>query len=319
MGRVMAVETVRERLDPDLERIARANLKELGDIRIDDVLSFIDRGIENMPSYMDLYRRWETQQWAVGDLDFTLDRQDWLDAEDMDRKATLWSHRLFFNGEERVTSTLAPFVWAAPTPEIEIFLSTQMVDEARHTVFFDRWWHEVVGTDTKNLSELLVEIRPDTNEGYNELFYERLPSTAQRLASNPKDFEAFVEGITLYHLLIEATLALTGQRFELEAMREEGNTDRGFYRGFTAVARDESRHVSFGIKVLQDAVREDAARYAPIIQKTLVECLPLVSTTLDPPDPRYITDYGHTESEILQFAFDSLNKRLRAIGINLAA
>src|SRR6266852_721104 len=104
----MAVETEREQLDPDLERIARANLKD------------------------------------VGALDFTLDRQDWLDASDMDRKATLWSHRLFFNGEERVTSTLAPFVWAAPTPEIEIFLSTQMVDEARHTVFFDRWWHEVV-------------------------------------------------------------------------------------------------------------------------------------------------------------------------------
>ncbi len=315
----MAVETERERLEPDLERIARASLKELGDIRIDDVLSFIDRGIENMPSYMDLYRRWESQQRAVGDLDFTLDRQDWLEATEQDRKATLWSHRLFFNGEERVTSTLAPFVWAAPSPEIEIFLSTQMVDEARHTVFFDRWWHEVVGTTAKDLGQLLVEIRPDTNEGYNELFYDRLPSTSQRLASNPRDIDAFVEGITLYHIVIEATLALTGQRFELESMRELGNTDRGFYRGFTAVARDESRHVNFGIKVLQEAVREDAARFAPIIQKTLVECLPLISNTLDPPDPRYITDYGHNESEILQFAFDSLNKRLRAIGINLAA
>jgi ribonucleoside-diphosphate reductase beta chain len=315
----MAVETERERLDPDLERIARANLKELGDIRIDDVLSFIDRGIENMPSYMDLYRRWESQQWAVGDLDFTLDRQDWLESSELDRKATLWSHRLFFNGEERVTSTLAPFVWAAPSPEIEIFLSTQMADEARHTAFFDRWWHEVVGTTTTSLAELLAEIRPDTNEGYTELFYDRLPSTAQRLASNPKDIEAFIEGITLYHIVIEATLALTGQRFELESMRELGTTDRGFYRGFTAIARDESRHVNFGIKVLQEAVREDAARFAPIIQKTLVECLPLISNTLDPPDPRYLTEFGRTESEILQFAFDSLNKRLRAIGINLAA
>jgi len=315
----MAVETQRERLDPDLDRIARANLKELGDIRIDDVLSFIDRGIENMPSYMDLYRRWESQQWAVADLDFTLDRKDWLEATEQDRKATLWSHRLFFNGEERVTATLAPFVWAAPSPEIEIFLSTQMVDEARHTVFFDRWWHEVVGTDTKNLSDLLTEIRPDTNEGYNTLFYDRLPAAAQRLASNPKDIEAFIEGITLYHIVIEATLALTGQRFELESMRELGNTDRGFYRGFTAVARDESRHVNFGIKVLQEAVRDNPERFAPLIQRTLVESLPLISGTLDPPDPRYITDYGHTESEILQFAFDSLNKRLRAIGINLAA
>jgi len=93
---------------PDLERIASADLKQLGDIRIDDVLSFIDRGIENMPSYMDLYRRWESQQWSVGDLDFTLDRQDWLKATDLERKSTLWSHRLFFNGEERVTATLAP-------------------------------------------------------------------------------------------------------------------------------------------------------------------------------------------------------------------
>src|SRR5207247_10773092 len=100
----------------DLDSIGRASLKELGDIRIDDVLSFIDRGIGNMPSYMDLYRRWEAQQWAVSDLDFTIDRQDWLESSDQDRKATLWSHRLFFNGEERVTSTLAPFVWAAPTP-----------------------------------------------------------------------------------------------------------------------------------------------------------------------------------------------------------
>jgi ribonucleoside-diphosphate reductase beta chain len=315
----MVVEQKLERLEPDLERIARANLKELGDIRIDDVLSFIDRGIERMPSYMDLYRRWESQQWSVGELDFTLDREDWLKASDLDRKATLWSHRLFFNGEERVTATLAPFVWAAPTPEIEIFLSTQMVDEARHTVFFDRWWREVVGTDSKNLEELLKEIRPDTNEGYNTLFYDRLPSVAQRMAGNPKDFDAFVEGVTIYHIIVEATIALTGQRFELESMREIGNTDRGFYRGFTAIARDESRHVNFGIKVLQEAVRENPERFAPLIQRTLVECLPLVAGTLDPPDPAYITEYGHTESEILQFALDSLNKRLRAIGINLAA
>ncbi len=273
----------------DLDRIGRASLKELGDIRIDDVLSFIDRGIENMPSYMDLYRRWESQQWKVADLDFTLDREDWLKATELERKSTLWSHRLFFNGEERVTATLAPFVWAAPTPEIEIFLSTQMVDEARHTVFFQRWWHDVVGTEAKDLGQLLAEIRPQANEGYNTLFYDRLPSAAQRLASNPKDFDAFVEGITIYHIIVEATIALTGQRFELESMRELGSTDRG------------------------------PERFAPLIQKTLIDCLPLVSGTLDPPDPRYITEFGHTESEILQFAFESLNKRLRAIGINLAA
>src|SRR5437870_2979057 len=299
----------------DLERIGRASLKELGDIRIDDVLSFIDRGIENMPTYMDLYRRWEAQQWAVSDLDFSLDRQDWLESSELDRKATLWSHRLFFNGEERVTATLAPFVWAAPTPEMEIFLSTQMVDEARHTVFFDRWWREVPRSDAADLKEMLERIRLEVNEGYTELFYDRLPGIAQRLANDPRDVEAFAEGVTIYHIVVEATLALTGQRFELETIRERGFTHTGFYAGFTAVARDESRHVNFGIKVLHDFVQEDPQRFAPIIQRALVECLPLISGTIHPPDERYITEFGHTEQEVLDYAMSSLNKRLQAIGI----
>ncbi|MBO0685619.1 MAG: ribonucleotide-diphosphate reductase subunit beta [Candidatus Dormibacteraeota bacterium] len=308
-----------EQLPPDLDRVARASLKQLGDIRIDDVLDFIDRGLENMPSYLDLYRRWENQQWAVSDLDFAPDRERWAEATELERDATLWGRRLFFNGEERVTATLAPFVWAAPKPEIEIFLSTQMVDEARHTVFFDRWWREVVGTDLADMASLLDVVRPDVNEGYTTLFYDRLPSTAQRLASNPRDMDAFIEGVTIYHLVVESTLALTGQRFELETMREEGLTHLGFYQGFTAVARDESRHVNFGIKVLQEAVREDAARFAPIIQNTLVECLPLISGTIEPPDPRYFTEFGRSENDLLEFAMNSLNKRLRAIGIALAA
>jgi ribonucleoside-diphosphate reductase beta chain len=310
---------VSEKPEDVMERVATADLKQLGDIRIDDVLLFIDRGLENMPSYRDLYTRWEKQQWAVADIDFGPDRERWSKATDLERKATLWSRRLFFNGEERVTATLAPFVWAAPKPEIELFLSTQMVDEARHTVFFDRWWREVVGTQAADMTAILAEIRPDTNEGYDTLFYERLPSVAQRMASDPKDIDAFVEGVTIYHIVVEATLALTGQRFELEAMREQGLTHLGYYQGFTAVARDESRHVNFGVKVLQEAVREDAARFAPLIQRTLVECLPLISGTIDPPDERYYTEFGRDKNEVLEFALNGLNKRLRSIGIKLAA
>jgi ribonucleoside-diphosphate reductase beta chain len=306
-------------VEDKLERIANAQLKEMGDIRIDDVLEFIDRGIENWPSYMDLYHRWETQQWRVADLDFSGDRELWDQATELERNATLWSRRLFFQGEERVTATLAPFVWAAPTPEMEIFLSTQMVDEARHTVFFDRWWREVPGSDARGLQEMLDRIKLEVSEGYTQLFYDRLPGIAQRLANDPKDVEAFAEGVTIYHIVVEATLALTGQRFELETIRERGFTHTGFYAGFTAVARDESRHVNFGIKVLHDLVQEDPGRFAPIIQRTLVECLPLISGTIHPPDERYITEFGHTEQQVLDYALSSLNKRLQAIGINLAA
>ena len=305
----------------DLDRVATASLKELGDIRIDDVLAFIDRGIEQMPSYRGLYNRWERQQWAVADLDFGPDRENWQAMSEEERKYALWSQRLFFNGEERVTATLAPFVWAAPTPEIEIFLSTQMVDEARHAIFFETWWRAVPGTEQPDLASLLDEVRPTVAGGYNELFYDRLPTIAQRLADNPTDLDALVEGVTMYHIVIESTLALTGQRFTLEQMRQEGNTHLGFYQGFTAVARDESRHVNFGIKFLQEAIREDPGRFAPIVQRTLVECLPLIAGTLEPPDgdPRYYTEFGRSQDEVMQYAMASLNKRLQAIGINLAA
>lgn len=303
------------------DRVAGASLKELGDIRIDDVLAFIDRGIEQTPSYRDLYNRWERQQWAVADLDFGPDREHWQAMSEEARKYSLWSQRLFFNGEERVTASLAPFVWAAPTPEIEIFLSTQMVDEARHAIFFETWWRAVPGTDQADLSSLLDEVRPTVAGGYDELFYERLPRISQRLAENPRDLDALVAGVTMYHIVIESTLALTGQRFTLEQMRLEGNTGLGFYRGFTAVARDESRHVSFGIKFLQEVIRDDPGRFAPIVQGTLLECLPLITGTLEPPDgdARYYTEFGRTQDEVMDYAMSSLNKRLRAIGINLAA
>lgn len=300
-----------------VDAVSSATLRQLGDFSIDDVLAAGERGLEGLPSYAELYRRWERQLWTVSSLDFTPDREAWRTAQQLERDATMWTHRLFFHGEERVTSTLAPFVWAAPAPDVAIFLSTQLADEARHTAFFERWWREVVGCEAVELRELLEEVRPDVNEGYRTLFFDRLPGAAARLASHPDDVDAFVEGVTIYHLVAEGTLALTGQRFQLASMRELGQSHFGFYQGFTAVARDESRHVTFGVKVLQDAVREDAARFGPLIRDTVAQCLPLIAGVVEPPDPSYLLDGVASPSEVIDFALASLRKRLRAIGLDL--
>src|SRR5260370_30645307 len=112
----MAVETEREHLDPDLERVARANLKELGDIRIDDVLSFVDRGIEKMPSYMDLYRRWEAQQWRGAGPALSLHRPGSLRTPHPDPQP---AHRapppLFSPARPRAATHPAPPFAAPPT------------------------------------------------------------------------------------------------------------------------------------------------------------------------------------------------------------
>ena len=62
-----------------------------------------------------------------------------------------------------------------------------------------------------------------------------------------------VEAITLYHMIIEGMLALTGQHFITEYNEEQG-TLPGFVDGFTKIARDEHRHVAFGARFLRDNV-----------------------------------------------------------------
>ena len=59
----------------------------------------------------------------------------------------------FFIGEERVTTELLPFAIAAPTDDQRIFLASQIADEARHCVFFDRFYREVLGADTQTIAD----------------------------------------------------------------------------------------------------------------------------------------------------------------------
>src|SRR5712692_1538153 len=99
------------------------------------VIETIDDGLNRLPSYTDLYHKWERQQWAVQDLDFTIDKQHWAaDAHPMMRQQRMLGYVAFFVGEIEVTDTLAPYIAAMPRLDQRIFLTTQLVDEARHVV-----------------------------------------------------------------------------------------------------------------------------------------------------------------------------------------
>ena len=90
-------------------------------------------------SYEQLYALWERQNWRAHELDFSVDREHWLVSPAESQRHTAFSIGSFYVGEERVTADLAPFLLAAPSGEVEAFLATQLVDEMRHAVFFDRW------------------------------------------------------------------------------------------------------------------------------------------------------------------------------------
>jgi len=294
-------------------------LDVLLDPDIDKVMAGLDRIVEAAPSYEKLFSRWENQGWNSETFDFTQDKLDWEGDTftELEREYMQWSLSSFFLGEERVTTELLPFAIAAPSHEARAFLCTQISDEAKHMVFFDRFYREVFGVSAVTLSANLKEQRPAMNEQWGELFDGILHDCADRLRQDPSDMEALVRGVTVYMVVIEGTLALTGARFILRYLKE---VDRlpGFRQGFTAVNRDESRHVGFGVKFLADAIKQEP-RYKRTVEETLQETLPIGTLALAPPmveDPyNFVTPFGYESSEIYAYAMRALSKKLAAMGM----
>src|SRR5215212_8955889 len=243
--------------------------------------SAADRGEAHLLSYNELYQLWERQQWSVYALDFSQDRVDWHERIPPDERfQRMYGLSSFFVGEQRVAAELGPMMRAAPDEDMRIFLCTQIADEARHVAFFDRFYGEVGVLESDTLEARLEETSAHLNREFNELFDEMLRSRVDRLAVEPEDLETLVEAVTLYHMVIEGMLALTGQHFIMD-YNERMGTLPAFVQGFTLVARDEHRHVAFGARFLRDMARRDP-RYVTAIQRTLSEVAPVADGVLKP-------------------------------------
>ena len=276
-----------------------------------------ERGKLKLLSYKELYLLWERQGWATQDLDFSRDREDWHERfDDTERFQRMYGLSSFFIGEQKVAEELGPIMRAAPTEDQRIFLCTQIADEARHVRFFERFYQEVGVYESDSLSELLDQTSEHLNENFGRLFDEMLGKRTQRLSAEPEDTEALVEAVTLYHMVIEGMLALTGQHFIVDYNEREG-TLPGFVEGFSNVARDEHRHVAFGSVFLREKVAEDE-RYRAAIQRTLEEAAPVADGVLSPPWAADNDDwelFGYSLAETRQFAATCLMRRLKVIGI----
>jgi ribonucleoside-diphosphate reductase beta chain len=267
-------------------------------------------------SYEDLYALWERQNWKAHEIDFTIDKQHWLATPSEGQLDTMWSLSSFYIGEERVAADLAPFVMAAPTGEVEIFLATQLVDEARHAAFFDRFMAEVMALEPDDIRGRLGEMEKLMQPAWRRVFDEDLRGIAKRIVARPDDFDLFVEGIVVYHLVIEGVLAMTGQHQILKYL-EAHDIYPGFREGFSLVEQDEHRHIAFGVRFLADACEREP-RYRELIVEKITELVPIACHVFVPPgteDPSDFTSYDYHSSEIYGFAYRALKRRLAVIGI----
>jgi ribonucleoside-diphosphate reductase beta chain len=287
----------------------------------DPALQQGDRSDVKLLDYTQLYNLWEKQQWKTQDLDFSQDRVDWHERiPPAERFQRMYGLSSFFIGEQKVADELGPIMRACPTEAQRIFLSTQIADEARHVRFFDRFFSEVgVLEGTDELPQRLEALDQHINDSFRTLFDDLLKSRVDRLAREPEDRDALVETVTLYHMVIEGMLALTGQHFIIE-YNERLGTLPGFVEGFSNVARDEHRHIAFGVRFLTDCVREDD-RYREVIQRMLEVSLPVADGVIEPPWPEEEDNdlFGASREETHAFAAQCLSRRLKVIGLAPAA
>jgi ribonucleoside-diphosphate reductase beta chain len=271
---------------------------------------------DSLLSYEDLYGLWERQNWRAHEIDFTVDKLHWLTTPTEGQLDTMWSLSSFYIGEERVAADLAPFVMAAPTGEAEIFLATQLVDEARHAAFFDRFMAEVMALEPADIRGRLREMEKLMLPAWRRVFDDELRGISRRLVEHPDDFELFVEGIVVYHLVIEGVLAMTGQHQIIKYL-EAHDIYPGFREGFSLVERDEHRHIAFGVRFLRDACDREPG-YRELIERRISELVPVACHVFVPPgteDPSDFTSYDYHSSEIYGFAYRALKRRLAVIGV----
>jgi ribonucleoside-diphosphate reductase beta chain len=205
--------------------------------------------------------------WDPQDIDFSQDKQDWAGYDERHRDLVRKGLALFLGGETAVTNDLSPLLIALKREgghlEEEMFITTQLFEEAKHVEFFDLFLREVIG-EPPDLASI-------ASESYTTLFSE-LSIALEALLSDHSSV-AQARAVASYHMIIEGVLAETGYYGFYQALRAKGLMP-GFTRGIELLQRDESRHIAFGLHLLRRLIERDEAVW-PEVESQLDKLMPL--------------------------------------------
>ena len=260
-----------------------------------------------------LYRRWEASQWSPFAIDLSADERQWPSLDDAQRGLVHYALSSLMVAEERITTKFSGLVGAHGSEEEATFLATQQVDEARHMQFYARFQDEVVAAPA-TVAAHVARAREHVSEAFRHIFDGALVKAHERLVAAPRDVEAKVRFVTIYHLILEGTLGLTSFRF-ITGYLEDAGLLPGFVEGYSKIHHDETRHIGYGVWYLRETVREQPEQ-ADAVRSTLRDLLPWVAESLKlPGDGDAPALLGVTEDELRQFALDGTTRRLAIIGV----
>ena len=238
---------------------------------------------ETESPYFELYRKAKQLHWDPAAIDLRADRAQWQELQ-RDYAAQRFPEQilrltsLFYEGEESVTKTLAPFCSAVSRAGLgidkELFLTTQLYEEAKHFEFFARYFAEVFEEDGSVTRQFMTPAPQAVLVADLEEVTERL-----RREDDPAQLRVtFAEAVTHYMGVVEAMLARTGYVGAHDALAARGWLP-GLQEGYRLIKRDEGRHVAFGMRCIAELTAEQPELKA-VVQGVFDRHLPNVLATV---------------------------------------
>ena len=163
-----------------------------------------------------------------------------------------------------------------------------------------------------SVHETLESTLPQLNWGYRHVF-DRLDRMADELRAD-RSLPKFAQAITLYHMIVEGTLAQPGQHYIEDFFNKEGSMP-GFSEGMQHVSRDEQRHIGFGVKVLSEILPQSDECKAAVVE-LLREINKYSLGVFCPPgfDRSYSQCWGFELEDIYSFGLKLVRQRWKTIG-----
>lgn len=250
--------------------------------------------------------------WDPAGIDFSQDQKDWATFTPAEKDLIWLLLALFVAGEEAVTLDLLPLVQVIAQEgrlEEEMYLTTFLFEEAKHTDFFSRFLEEVapLRQPAEAEREIPQSLADYHTPNYRYIFYEALPQALQALRVDPSPAAQIRASVT-YNMIVEGLLAETGYQ-AFFTMLERNNLLPGLRKGIAYLKQDESRHIAYGIYLLSRLVAAHPQEWQTL-ESQMNRLLPYALGVVSDAFARYeVVPFGLVEEDFIEYAMDQFSKR----------
>ena len=251
--------------------------------------------------------------WNPSDIDLSKDRADWSTLTDEEKDLILRLLAMFVAGEEAVTLDLLPLMRVVAREgriEEEMFLTTFLFEEAKHTDFFRRFL-DTTALSGARADEAQIDLSKYHTENYTHIFYNALPTALSTLEADPSP-SAQIAASVAYNMIVEGVLAETGYH-AFFTMLERNDLMPGLRKGIGLLKQDESRHIAYGVYLLSRLVAAHPQEW-DVLEMQMNTLLPFAIGVIGDAFACYdVVPFGLVEDDFVDYAMSQFAKRFERL------